>query len=59
MYDEVKGAYYEIYAERLGLTAKQVRDGDFEPSVKDRFDEMRKEIPMNISIAEPSKATGN
>lgn len=60
VYDEVKGAYYEIYAEELGITPKQAREsGELEPSVKDRFDEMRKEIPMNISIAEPSKATGN
>ena len=59
VYDEVKGAYYEIYAERLGLTAKKVRESDFEPSMKERYDALRKEIPMSISIAEPSKATGN
>jgi biopolymer transport protein ExbD len=57
VYDEVKGAYYEIYAERLGITAKEIRDSDFEPSMKDRYDELRKEIPMAISIAKPSKAT--
>ena len=60
VYDEVKGAYYEIYGEELGITAAQAREsGDLEPSVKDRYDELRKEIPMQISIAEPSKATGN
>lgn len=59
VYDEVKGAYYEIYAERLGITPQEVRDGDFEPSVDERYDALRKEIPMSISIAEPSKATGN
>ncbi len=59
VYDEVKGAYYEIYAEDLGTTAEVIRTGDFEPSMKEKYDELRKEIPMSISIAEPSKASGN
>ncbi len=60
VYDELKGAYYEIYAEKLGVSADQIRNiDDAEPSVQDRYDVLRKEIPMQISIAEPSKAGGN
>lgn len=59
VYDELKGAYYEIYAAELGISAELVRNiNDAEPSVQDRYDELRKEIPMQISIAEPSKAGG-
>jgi hypothetical protein len=58
--DELQGAYYEIYASQLGITAEQVRDiNNAEPSLQDRYDELKKEIPMAISIAEPSKAGGN
>jgi biopolymer transport protein ExbD len=58
--DELQGAYYEIYASQLGVTAEQVRDiNNAEPSMKDRYDDLKKEIPMAISIAEPSKAGGN
>nr|WKN38027.1 biopolymer transporter ExbD [Tunicatimonas sp. TK19036] len=57
--DELQGAYYDLYAQRLGLTVKQIREiNDQEPSVQDRYDELKKEIPMNISIAEPSKVGG-
>jgi len=58
--DELQGAYYEIYASQLGVTAEKIRDiNNAEPSMKDRYDELKKEIPMAISIAEPSKAGGN
>ncbi|MFP4091556.1 MAG: ExbD/TolR family protein [Cyclobacteriaceae bacterium] len=57
--DELQGAYYEIYAEQLGVPAEQVRDiNNAEPSLKDRYDELKKEIPMAISIAEPSQVGG-
>lgn len=61
VYDELKGAYYEIYAAELGITPEQVRniEAEGEPSLQDRYDVLRKEIPMQISIAEPSKAGGN
>ncbi|WPP53194.1 ExbD/TolR family protein [Catalinimonas niigatensis] len=61
VYDELKGAYYEIYAEELGITADQVRslEAEGEPSLQERYKELRSEIPMQISIAEPSKAGGN
>jgi biopolymer transport protein ExbD len=58
--DELQGAYYEIYAEQLGVSSEVVRDiNNAEPSLQDRYDELKKEIPMAISIAEPSKAGGN
>lgn len=57
--DELQGAYYDMYAKRLGLNIKQVREiSEQEPSVQDQYDELRKEMPMNISIAEPSKVGG-
>lgn len=57
--DEVQGAYYEIYAEYLGVPVEQVRNsGELEPSVRERYNEMKKHIPMAISIAEPSKIGG-
>lgn len=57
--DELQGAYYEIYAERLGVDTKTIREiNNAEPSLKARYDELKKEIPMAISIAEPSKVGG-
>jgi biopolymer transport protein ExbD len=57
--DELQGAYYEIYAAQLGVKADQVRDiNNAEPSLQDRYDELKKEIPMAISIAEPSQVGG-
>ncbi len=57
--DELQGAYYEIYAERLGVDTKTIREiNNAEPSLQDRYDEVKKEIPMAISIAEPSKTGG-
>ena len=57
--DEVQGAYYEIYAEYLGVSVEDVRNyAEFEPSMKERYDELKKFIPMAISIAEPSKVGG-
>jgi biopolymer transport protein ExbD len=54
--DELKGAYYEIYGERVGLTALEYRSLDErKPREKELFDKGREGIPKNISIAEPSK----
>jgi biopolymer transport protein ExbD len=60
VYDELKGAYYEIYAEELGITPEQVRslEAEGEPSLQERYKELRTEIPMQISIAEPTKTGG-
>ncbi len=57
--DEVQGAYYEIYAEYLGVTVEEIRNiGEAEPSLRERYSELKKHIPMAISIAEPSSASG-
>lgn len=54
--DEIKGAYYEIYAEKVSLSAHDFRSLDEnKPKEKVLFDKGRAGIPMNISIAEPSK----
>lgn len=52
--DEVKAAYYEIYGERVGLSASEYRQLDpqkpqqYETSLRGKAG-----IPMNISIANP------
>jgi len=53
--DEVQGAYFEIYAARVGITSKEFRGLDIN-KIKDRklYDQAKEGIPMNISIAEPS-----
>ena len=57
--DELQGAYYDLYAQQLGITAKQVREiTDQEPSVQEKYDDLKSEVPMNISIAEPSSVGG-
>ncbi|ELR68903.1 hypothetical protein C900_05596 [Fulvivirga imtechensis AK7] len=53
--DEVKAAYYQIYADRTGLTPAEYRNLYLSiPEKKRLFEKGRKGIPMNISIAEPS-----
>ncbi len=57
--DELQGAYYEMYSENLGVNVKQIREiNNAEPSLKGRYDDLKKTMPMNISIAEPSKIGG-
>lgn len=57
--DELQGAYYEMYSERLGVNPKQIREiNNAEPGLKARYNDLKKEMPMNISIAEPSKVGG-
>ena len=54
--DALQGVYYEIYGERVGLTAEQFRSLDFQlADHKAKYDRARDGIPMNISIAEPNK----
>lgn len=49
--DEVKAAYYEIYADRLGISQDEFRQL---PPQDPKYKKARRGIPMNISIAEPS-----
>jgi len=54
--DELQGAYYEIYGERVGLTADEFRALDRKkPAEQAKYRTAREGIPMNISIAEPTK----
>lgn len=64
--DQVQAAYYDMYAERVGVTNEQWRDiaNDLsDPENKRLYDKGRGlkngqlEFPMNISIAEPSKTS--
>lgn len=58
--DELQGAYYEIYAERIGLTADEFRALDRKkPDELEKYRAAREGFPMNISIAEPTKIGGN
>src|SRR5690606_6377173 len=55
MLDEIKGAYYEIYAERVSLTPEEYLALDTSDPVEfELFENGRAGIPMNISIAEPN-----
>ena len=66
--DQIKGAYHDIYAERAGVTNKtwRVIAADHKEPEKRRLYELgrgvleggKPEIPMNISIAEPTKIGG-
>ncbi len=57
--DELQGAYYEIYGDRVGISADEFRDLDRKnPEDLAKYEEAREGIPMAISIAEPSKVGG-
>ena len=54
--DALQGVYYEIYGERVGITAGEFRSLDLQlPDQRAKYDRGRDGIPMNISIAEPHK----
>jgi biopolymer transport protein ExbD len=54
--DEVHAAYLEIYASRANMSVKEFRNLDLKfPQRKALHDKAKEGIPMNISIAEPSK----
>ncbi|MCH7402660.1 ExbD/TolR family protein [Belliella kenyensis] len=58
--DKVKRAYFEIYAERVGLTAEEYRALTGKTAAEKELQDRGKEgIPMAISIAEPDKIGGN
>jgi biopolymer transport protein ExbD len=66
--DAIQRAYYEIYSERAGISTKKWLEISGELNVPEnrklyelgrgRNDEGKPEIPMNISIAEPTKIGG-
>lgn len=52
--DEVKEAYYELYGEKLGMTAEAYRSLNHnDPSQYQLYLKGKEGLPMNISIAEP------
>ena len=56
--DIIQGAYYDIYAEQAGVTNQKFREAASDlqdPSNKIIYDKGRLGIPMNVSIAEPTK----
>ncbi|HRI80080.1 MAG TPA: biopolymer transporter ExbD [Cyclobacteriaceae bacterium] len=56
--DIIQGAYYDIYAEQAGVTNSKFREAASDPSnpeFKAIYDKGRAGIPMQISIAEPTK----
>jgi biopolymer transport protein ExbD len=57
--DQLQGAYYEIYGERVGLTAQQYRNLDRKnPDELELYERGKEGIPMAISIAQPSARGG-
>lgn len=55
--DEIQGAYFEIYAARAGITPEQFRELDLnKKESRKKYDRAREGIPMNVSVAEPTKA---
>lgn len=54
--DQLQGAYYEIYGERVGLTAQEYRNLDrSKPDELELYERGKEGIPMAISIAQPTK----
>lgn len=66
--DIIQGAYYDIYAERAGVSNQKFRDAASDlndPANREIYDRGQGkrndgsiEIPMNVSIAEPTKVGG-
>jgi biopolymer transport protein ExbD len=56
--DAIQAAYYEIYAERVGISTKAFRELDLnDKAQKQMYDKARENTPMNISIAEPTQVS--
>ncbi|WP_224996365.1 biopolymer transporter ExbD [Cesiribacter sp. SM1] len=54
--DQLQAAYYEIYGERVGLTAQEYRNLDRkDPRQLELMERGKEGIPMAISIAQPTK----
>lgn len=59
--DEVKRAYHEVRAEHMGITLQEylaLDKDDKDSPIFQRYEKARKEFPMQISEAEPSKIGG-
>jgi biopolymer transport protein ExbD len=61
--DIIQGAYYDIYADEAGVTNKEWREAaakqnDPDPRYKTIYEKGKKNYPMQISIAEPTKVGG-
>lgn len=60
--DTIQKAYYDIYADQAGITNEKWREVASSPNKSPEFQQLyekgRKDIPMNISIAEPTKVGG-
>jgi len=60
VYNEVQGAYYDMYAARAGVTNarwREIASKTSDPDNKRIYLEARLDFPMQISIAEPNKAS--
>ena len=58
MLDLIQGAYYDLYAEQAGVTNAKFREAASDLSDPDNkviYDKGRAGIPLNISIADPTK----
>ena len=56
--DIVQGAYYDIYADQAGVSNREFREAASalaNPEKKAIYERGKKDIPMNISIADPTK----
>ena len=64
--DVIQRAYYDIYAERVGVTNEKWRDIASDPSKSPEYSQLydqgrgrkpdgKLEVPMNLSIAEPTR----
>ena len=59
VYNEVQGAYYDMYAARAGVSNakwREIASNTSDPDNKRIYDGAREGFPMQISIAEPNKA---
>lgn len=60
VFDLAKKAYFEIYAERVGLASDEYRKlNGVDEATKAILNKSKEGIPMAISIAEPDKIGGN
>jgi biopolymer transport protein ExbD len=56
--DAAQRAYYEIYASKVGVPVEKWRDIASDPEQRELYNKSREGVPMNLSIAEPTKVGG-